>query len=157
MSSVYTFGHVCDVGRFNLDPNRVLDIILEAFECQANETEFFLSLLKEYDFDGDTVCQMVGFKFKFYRVRQTLTLQTVLIGCNTLIDSTEFLSVLVIPRIVNPRCRETGFRPSTDVTKMLPVVCTVCQLRWTHFHMLGNHPFKHFANCQECIPIALCV
>jgi THO complex subunit 2 len=56
------------IGRFNLDPNRVLDVILEAFECQSQEMDFFLLLLKEYNFDGITVCQMVGFKFKFYEV-----------------------------------------------------------------------------------------
>ena len=40
-------------------------------------------------------------------------------GVNTMqsLDSTQSLFALVIPRIVNPRRRETGFRPSTDVTK----------------------------------------
>ena len=36
------------IGYFNLDPNRVLDIILESFECQLEQHEFFVALLR-YD------------------------------------------------------------------------------------------------------------
>ena len=36
------------IGFFNLDPNRVLDIILESFECQLHMHGFFVELLRLY-------------------------------------------------------------------------------------------------------------
>ena len=36
------------IGFFNLDPNRVLDIILESFECQLDMHGFFVELLRLY-------------------------------------------------------------------------------------------------------------
>ena len=36
------------IGFFNLDPNRVLDIILESFECQLHMHGFYVELLRLY-------------------------------------------------------------------------------------------------------------
>ncbi|XP_047126503.1 THO complex subunit 2 isoform X2 [Hydra vulgaris] len=56
------------LGFFNLDPNRVLDILLEAFECQVDEDLFFIPLLTSYlshcDISG--FCHLIGFKFQYY-------------------------------------------------------------------------------------------
>ena len=54
------------IGYFNLDPNRVLDIILESFECQLDQHGFFIELLREYTPDKETLNELLGFKFKFY-------------------------------------------------------------------------------------------
>ena len=54
------------IGYFNLDPNRVLDIILESFECQLEQHDFFIELLREYTPDQQTLNELLGFKFKFY-------------------------------------------------------------------------------------------
>ena len=54
------------IGYFNLDPNRVLDIILESFECQLEQHGFFIELLREYTPDKETLNELLGFKFKFY-------------------------------------------------------------------------------------------
>ena len=54
------------IGYFNLDPNRVLDIILESFECQLDQHDFFIELLREYTPDKYTLNELLGFKFKFY-------------------------------------------------------------------------------------------
>ena len=54
------------IGYFNLDPNRVLDIILESFECQLEQHDFFIELLREYTPDKETLNELLGFKFKFY-------------------------------------------------------------------------------------------
>ena len=54
------------IGYFNLDPNRVLDIILESFECQLDQHAFFIELLREYTPDKETLNELLGFKFKFY-------------------------------------------------------------------------------------------
>uniref|UniRef100_A0A3Q2EHG3 THO complex subunit 2 n=1 Tax=Cyprinodon variegatus TaxID=28743 RepID=A0A3Q2EHG3_CYPVA len=52
---------------FNLDPNRVLDIILEVYESRSDQDEFFLSLIKSYMCEPVTLCHILGFKFKFYQ------------------------------------------------------------------------------------------
>uniref|UniRef100_A0A3Q2NPJ1 THO complex subunit 2 n=1 Tax=Fundulus heteroclitus TaxID=8078 RepID=A0A3Q2NPJ1_FUNHE len=52
---------------FNLDPNRVLDIILEVYESRSDQDEFFLSLIKSYMCEPITICHILGFKFKFYQ------------------------------------------------------------------------------------------
>lgn len=54
------------IGYFNLDPNRVLDIILESFECQPHQHKFFISLLEEYVPDTKTMVELINFKFSFY-------------------------------------------------------------------------------------------
>lgn len=56
------------VGCFNLDPNRVLDIILEVYECRSDQDEFFISLIKSYMCEHQTLCHILGFKFKFHQV-----------------------------------------------------------------------------------------
>ena len=55
-------------GCFNLDPNRVLDIILEVYECRSDQDEFFVSLIKSYMCEHQTLCHILGFKFKFHQV-----------------------------------------------------------------------------------------
>ena len=54
------------IGYFNLDPNRVLDIILESFECQLEEHDFFVQLLRLFTPDKQTMNELLGFKFQFY-------------------------------------------------------------------------------------------
>lgn len=55
-----------------MDPNRVLDIIIESFENHPSMFETYIALLKHYKPDEDTICQIVGFKF------QSLASQSVL-------------------------------------------------------------------------------
>ena len=55
-------------GCFNLDPNRVLDTILESFECRPELEQFFIPLIQSYINDRDAVCHILGFKFQFYLV-----------------------------------------------------------------------------------------
>ncbi|XP_057353480.1 THO complex subunit 2-like [Manis pentadactyla] len=57
------------IGCFNLDPNRVLNVILEVFECRPEHDEFFISLLESYMSmcEPQTLCHILGFKFKFYQ------------------------------------------------------------------------------------------
>jgi THO complex subunit 2 len=52
------------IGYFDLDPNRVIDIILEVMEQQIWNTSF-LTLLKS--FRKANVCHIVGFKLSHYR------------------------------------------------------------------------------------------
>ncbi|KAM3724364.1 THO complex subunit [Dirofilaria immitis] len=55
------------IGQFNLDPNRVIDIILECFESTLQRRKFFIDLLTEFKASGDDICSILGFKFTFYQ------------------------------------------------------------------------------------------
>ncbi|KAM4695761.1 THO complex subunit 2 [Rhinophrynus dorsalis] len=57
------------IGCFNLDPNRVLDIILEVYECRPEHDDFFVPLIESYMSmcEQQTLCHILGFKFKFYQ------------------------------------------------------------------------------------------
>ncbi|XP_072483969.1 THO complex subunit 2-like [Notamacropus eugenii] len=57
------------IGCFNLDPNRVLDIILEVYECRPEHDEFFVSLIQSFMClcEPETLCHILGFRFKFYQ------------------------------------------------------------------------------------------
>lgn len=65
------------IGCFNLDPNRVLDIILEVYECRPEYDEFFVPLIESYMYmcEPQTLCHILGFKFKFYQVIQIIVAQ----------------------------------------------------------------------------------
>ncbi|XP_067949225.1 THO complex subunit 2-like isoform X2 [Watersipora subatra] len=53
------------IGCFNLDPNRVLDIILQAFENRPDlGEELYVPVLTEYMPEYDSICQMLGFHLK---------------------------------------------------------------------------------------------
>ncbi|XP_065885468.1 THO complex subunit 2-like isoform X2 [Dysidea avara] len=58
------------IGHFNLDPNRVLDVILDAFESMIEDSSFFLALLKCYPADPQTFTHILGNKFHFYQATQ---------------------------------------------------------------------------------------
>ncbi|KAL5011569.1 hypothetical protein ScPMuIL_010120 [Solemya velum] len=59
------------IGRFDLDPNRILDILLESFENHPECESFYVSLFKEYVSEPMTLCQVLGFKFTFYKGEET--------------------------------------------------------------------------------------
>lgn len=54
------------IGCFNLDPNRVLDIILECFEARLYLRDSFLKLIKNFSNNPVTLNQILAFKFSFY-------------------------------------------------------------------------------------------
>lgn len=51
------------IGYFNLDPNRVLDIILETFENQLDKDALFIPLIRSYMSDQQVICEVLGFKY----------------------------------------------------------------------------------------------
>ena len=53
------------IGFFNLDPNRVLDIILDSFENNLWNHGTYIRLL-EGQFQSQTIAQVIGFKFQNY-------------------------------------------------------------------------------------------
>jgi hypothetical protein len=53
----------CQVGFFDLDPNRVLSLVLDAYECDPTNGAF-LTLIEQ--FKKAYLPQVLGFKFQFY-------------------------------------------------------------------------------------------
>ena len=49
------------IGCFNLDPNRVLDIILDSLENNIWNSDGYLVLIKNYS--SQNIAQVLGFKF----------------------------------------------------------------------------------------------
>lgn len=45
-----------------MDPNRVLDIILESFEARPHLDKLFISLIKNYMGDPQVISEVLGFK-----------------------------------------------------------------------------------------------
>ncbi|XP_022903408.2 THO complex subunit 2 [Onthophagus taurus] len=67
-----THKHLLDIvqsliGCFNLDPNRVLDVILESFENKPSDTKLFIPLIRSYMNDPKIICEVLGSKYIFYR------------------------------------------------------------------------------------------
>uniref|UniRef100_A0A8D8ZLW5 THO complex subunit 2 n=1 Tax=Cacopsylla melanoneura TaxID=428564 RepID=A0A8D8ZLW5_9HEMI len=54
------------IGCFNLDPNRVLDVILELFEQHTSHYSFYIPLIQAYMPDPKILCEVLGFKFTSY-------------------------------------------------------------------------------------------
>lgn len=59
------------IGCFNLDPNRVLDIILESFETRPEQYELFIALLKTYMPNANVICEILGYKYRYFADAQT--------------------------------------------------------------------------------------
>ncbi|KAA3669885.1 uncharacterized protein DEA37_0013783, partial [Paragonimus westermani] len=53
------------IGYFDLDPNRVLDLILDACEFRENMSEQFLKLIRLYNPDKHDLTHILGHKFHF--------------------------------------------------------------------------------------------
>lgn len=60
------------IGCFNLDPNRVLDIILESFENKPQDARLFIPLIKNYMNDAKTISEVLGSKFTLNKNNETI-------------------------------------------------------------------------------------
>ncbi|XP_017854857.1 THO complex subunit 2 isoform X2 [Drosophila busckii] len=59
------------IGCFNLDPNRVLDIIIESFETRPDRWKLFIPLLRSYMPTGAIICEVLGYKFCYFYASRT--------------------------------------------------------------------------------------
>ncbi|XP_023179884.2 THO complex subunit 2 [Drosophila hydei] len=59
------------IGCFNLDPNRVLDIIIESFETRPDRWKLFIPLLRSYMPTGAIICEVLGYKFCHFKATRT--------------------------------------------------------------------------------------
>ncbi|XP_023304562.2 THO complex subunit 2 [Lucilia cuprina] len=71
------------IGCFNLDPNRVLDIILESFESRPERWQLFIPLLRAYMPNGSIICEVLGYKFRYFA--DTKTPRTLFHVCSLLL------------------------------------------------------------------------
>lgn len=55
------------LGCFNLDPNRVLDVILESFENKPKDSRLFIPLIRSYMNDQKIIAEVLGSKYIFQR------------------------------------------------------------------------------------------
>lgn len=60
---LHYLSYISRSGCFNLDPNRVLDVILDSFESQTNREDFYISLIKQYMDESKVLCEVLGFKY----------------------------------------------------------------------------------------------
>lgn len=90
------------IGCFNLDPNRVLDIILESFECRPEKVSMFVPLLTEYTADEETLCHILGFKFHFYQQTQDSFTPVSLYHVSALLLSHKLVSLDMLYPHLNP-------------------------------------------------------
>ena len=106
-STFFSFLTLCS-GRFSLDPNRVLDILLEAFECQLEEKELFVPLLQCYPCEQSTFVNILGFKFQAHQVpRNHVTVAW------PIIDSIAFPGLLLVSSFLTCCVLGHRFHPST--------------------------------------------
>ncbi|KAM3175897.1 hypothetical protein ACTXT7_007579 [Hymenolepis weldensis] len=61
------------IGYFDLDPNRVLDIIFDVFETRRDAVSLFIDLLRLYNPDKVDSTNILGHKFQFYQERDSST------------------------------------------------------------------------------------
>lgn len=59
------------IGCFNVDPNRVLDVILESLEIRPERHEVFIPLLKSYMPDSNIISEVLGYKYRTFSEEQT--------------------------------------------------------------------------------------
>lgn len=50
-----------------MDPNRVLDVILESFENKPKDSRLFIPLIQCYMSDPKIICEVLGSKYTFQR------------------------------------------------------------------------------------------
>ena len=60
------------IGCFNLDPNRVIDVILECFECRIDLHKFYIDLIRRFYDNKSSLTQIIAFKFNFYHADASL-------------------------------------------------------------------------------------
>ncbi|CAF3065625.1 unnamed protein product [Rotaria sp. Silwood2] len=57
------------IGYFDIDPNRMLDLVIESFEYHLEYTKIYVDLLNLLHFDKVTLCHLIGFKFQQYQLQ----------------------------------------------------------------------------------------
>ncbi len=65
-----------DIGRFDLDPNRVLDLILDSYQDNL-WNDCYIQIMSDAMFKKANIPQLVGFKFQYFQVSYPFRYQSV--------------------------------------------------------------------------------
>ncbi|XP_071847770.1 THO complex subunit 2-like isoform X4 [Apostichopus japonicus] len=103
------------IGFFNLDPNRSLDIILEAFENSPHRVNFFVPLLQSYSLEQVTIAHMLGFKYQFF-VEEHITTPKSLHNITALLLHHELISLEDVYHYLAPSDVEINTQYKKEVT-----------------------------------------
>ncbi|XP_077302738.1 THO complex subunit 2-like protein isoform X2 [Arctopsyche grandis] len=115
------------IGRFNLDPNRVLDIILESFESRYENEDLFIPLIKSYMSDPQIVCEVLGFKFAAHSDESAphgLYVITALLLQHDIISLDDIYSWLKPDDSIIWRESEQEMQDAQEYVRRMTIICT---------------------------------
>ncbi|XP_057340022.1 THO complex subunit 2 isoform X1 [Microplitis mediator] len=114
------------IGYFNLDPNRVLDILLETFENRPQDDALFIPLIRSYMSDHQVLCEVLGFKYCCNVEATPFSLQkvTALMLQHGVIDLDDILPWLVPDDKVIIKDHEQIMRQAKEYVSKMSVIST---------------------------------
>jgi len=115
------------IGCFNLDPNRVLDVILDSFEWRPEQVDFFIPLIRQYMPDPKILSEVLAFKFSFYQtelVPRSLYIMTALMLQHEVIGLEDIYSWLTPDDKIIAKEWENEMKEAREYVRKLNVVST---------------------------------
>lgn len=114
------------VGYFNLDPNRVLDILLETFENRPEDAAVFIPLIRSYMSDQEVLCEVLGFKYCCTTNATPFSLQkvTALMLQHEVINLDDILSWLVPDDKIIIRDYDSDMKQAKEYVRKMSVIST---------------------------------
>ncbi|XP_044012120.1 THO complex subunit 2 [Aphidius gifuensis] len=114
------------IGYFNLDPNRVLDILLETFENKPQNDDLFIPLIRSYMSNPQVLCEVLGFKYRAAVNATPISLQTVtaMMLQHRLIELDDILPWLVPDDKIIIKDHELQMRQAKDYVKKMSIIST---------------------------------
>ncbi|XP_001606603.2 THO complex subunit 2 isoform X1 [Nasonia vitripennis] len=114
------------IGYFNLDPNRVLDILLETFENRPQDAAVFIPLIRSYMSDQEVLCEVLGFKYCCTTNATPFSLQkvTALMLQHEVINLDDILSWLVPDDKIIIRDYDNDMKQAKEYVRKMSVIST---------------------------------
>ncbi|XP_012259618.2 THO complex subunit 2 [Athalia rosae] len=114
------------IGYFNLDPNRVLDILLETFENRPDDDSLFIPLIRSYMSDQQVLCEVLGFKYRSTTAATPFSLQkvTALMLQHHVIELDDILPWLVPEDKDIIKDHESAMKQAKEYVKKMSVIST---------------------------------
>ncbi|XP_066598314.1 THO complex subunit 2 isoform X3 [Prorops nasuta] len=114
------------IGYFNLDPNRVLDILLETFENRPQDDALFIPLIRSYMSDQQVLCEVLGFKYCSSVNNTPFSLQkvTALMLQHRVISLDDILPWLIPDDKIIVKEHELAMKQAKEYVRKLSVIST---------------------------------
>uniref|UniRef100_A0A914L7A5 THO complex subunit 2 N-terminal domain-containing protein n=1 Tax=Meloidogyne incognita TaxID=6306 RepID=A0A914L7A5_MELIC len=94
----------CLIGQFNLDPNRVVDIILECFEYAPNEYQRFVRLIRDFNVDQKDLFSILALKFIFCQRAESTPMS--LYRLSSILAQENLVDILAVFNLATPTQKE---------------------------------------------------